>query len=504
MVADFDLTRMLSERAGSRRIALISADTGVSLSYGDLADRARILTTALRLHGVGAGDRVAILLPPCTDFSVAFFGALGARAIALPLDVQIRRPDLRRLLELTGARFLVTNASLLRRVGTDLRTAGICVLDDPGGPAPRIVRSGKPAPDGEAAGPVSADDAVLVLSSGTTGRPKIVRLGHRAIMSNIRMHWESLGIEQGEGIRGLQLLPMNFSYGLIASFLSILHAGGTVVLMGSPRPGPVWEALESLDIDLVMGTPALFQYVIENSRATASPPVRYVTVGGDRCKRHTIDLLRRRLPAADIFLTYGLSEAGPRVSTLPPSMLVERPDAVGFPLRGVEVAIQDESGRPCAAGEVGEIVVRTPSLMNGYFGDPERTRQVVRDGRCHTGDLGTLDERGCLTCLGRKDRQFKLGGRLVNPVVIEECLTSHPLVREAAVEKVESDRDEWLRAKVKSEPAREQDLLPELRRFCRQRMPAHLVPSEIRLEGRGGYYYKGRHWNFAEGTVEAI
>jgi acyl-CoA synthetase (AMP-forming)/AMP-acid ligase II len=312
-------------------------------------------------------------------------------------------------------------------------------------------------------------------------------------LSNIGMHIESLDI--AENIRGLQVLPVNYSYGLIASFLSMLHSGGTAVLMPTPNPGSVVAALTQFDVNLVMGTPAIFQYVIEKAPSNSdfrTLPVRYVTLGGDRCRRHALNLISNRLPSARPYITYGLTEAGPRVSTLPHRFVQQFPESVGLPLRGVEISILDDRGRMCAPREAGEIVVKTPSLMNGYFGDPVRTQSVIRNGRCHTGDIGYVDRQGFLFCLGRKDRQFKFGGRMVNPSLIEQCLAAHPIVREVTVVKVENRQKEWICARVKSRGVPKENLLEELKKFCRRRLPSHVVPCEFRFEPEDHYYHKGR------------
>jgi acyl-CoA synthetase (AMP-forming)/AMP-acid ligase II len=208
-----------------------------------------------------------------------------------------------------------------------------------------------------------------------------------------------------------------------------------------------------------------------------------------------LNLISSRLPSARPYITYGLTEAGPRVSTLPHRFVKQFPESVGLPLRGVEISILDERGRTRAPREPGEIVVRTPSLMSGYFGDPARTRSVIRNGLCHTGDIGYVDQRGLLYCLGRKDRQFKFGGRIVNPSVIEQSIASHPLVREVTVAKTESGREERICARVKTREPSNENLAEELKKLCRRRMPSHLVPGEFRFEQEDHYYHKGKKFS---------
>jgi acyl-coenzyme A synthetase/AMP-(fatty) acid ligase len=208
-----------------------------------------------------------------------------------------------------------------------------------------------------------------------------------------------------------------------------------------------------------------------------------------------------RLPAARPYITYGLTEAGPRVSTLPHRFVKRFPESVGLPLHGVEISIIDDRGQARAPREAGEIVVKTPSLMNGYFGDPARTQSVIRNGLCHTGDIGYVDRRGFLYCLGRKDRQFKLGGRMVNPSFIEQCIASHPFVREVTVAKSENGQEEWLCARVKTREAPKKNLPEELRKFCRRRVPDHLVPGEFRFEHGDHYYHKGKVFSPAKEAV---
>jgi acyl-CoA synthetase (AMP-forming)/AMP-acid ligase II len=485
---------------------VVAPEQSKTLSYAELSRMAKDLAADFQRHGLRPGDRVAILLPTSIEFATAFFAASAAGAVVAPLDIYMKRTELLGLLDVLKPWGLVTNPSLHRKLGVDNHSANVCLLELRDSLAASFPDSNGSRGGGKAGVDESGlfqewrapevapeEDAVLILSSGSTGLPKAVRLSHQAILRNIGMHLESLDI--AENIRGLQVLPMNYSYGLIASFLSILYSHGTAVMMPTPQPGSVVAAVAQYDVNLVMGTPAIFQYVIEKAPTDLDfrrSPVRYVTLGGDRCRRYALNLVSNRLPSARPYITYGLTEAGPRVSTLPHRFVKKFPESVGLPLRGVEISILDERGRRRAPREAGEIVIKTPSLMNGYFGDPARTKSVIRNGLCHTGDIGYLDQRGFLYYLGRKDRQFKFGGRMVNPSVIEQCIASHPCVREVTVEKSESAQGERIRARVKTRGAPRESFPEELRRFCRRRVASCFVPSEFHFEHEDNYYHKGK------------
>lgn len=502
------IQQILYDHDTSPRPAVVCADKGLACSYAELSRMSRDLAAGFLDDGLREGDRVAILLPNSIEFVAAFFGAVTAGAVAAPLDIYLKRDVLLAVLDTIRPRILVTNHHLLRKIRTELHGTTVCLAEydgtlslsftEYGGPGTDAgPRAGGDVPPHERRFPLTdpAGDALIILSSGTTGVPKGVRLSHRAVLRNIAMHLESLELE--DEVRGLQVLPMNFSYGLIASFLSILRKGGASVLLPYLEPKLLFETLARHDINLFMGTPTIFQYLIDHSGSEldlSAMPLRCITLGGDRCRRHTLDLIRDRFPSARIYITYGLSEAGPRVSTLRHDLIGDIPHSVGLPLKEVEVTILDNEGRRCAPLEPGEIVVKTPSLMNGYFGDDERTNRVIRNGLCHTGDIGYLDEHGFLYYVGRNDRQFKFGGRYVNPAFIEQCIASHPQVREVSVAKIDDEREEAIRARIKAGDAREEELVRELKRICRQHMPAYMVPGEFIFEEHDHYIYKGKRF----------
>ncbi|MEJ2698273.1 MAG: class I adenylate-forming enzyme family protein, partial [Desulfuromonadales bacterium] len=223
--------------------------------------------------------------------------------------------------------------------------------------------------------------------------------------------------------------------------------------------------------------------------------LKHITIGGDRCKPNLVRTILQRLPSVKPYITYGLSEAGPRVSTLPPELFGVFPASVGFPLPGVEVSVVDNSGRACGRGQTGEIAIRTPSVMKGYFRDEERTAKRLHEGWCFSGDLGVFDQQGLLYLQGRKDREFKFRGRKVSPESIERILYSHPLVQDVRIVKVETEEGDSLRAFLKARAPSQQALAAELKRICRRQLPAYLVPAEFEFYGQDVYHFKGKPGN---------
>jgi acyl-CoA synthetase (AMP-forming)/AMP-acid ligase II len=500
---------LLFQGQGSGRTALVSPESGAEYSYADLCRHSRALAALLRRRIGVLRPRIALLLPASAEFVVALFAVSRAGGVAIPLDTYTKPEELLAILRFLEPELVITNASLLRKMKGDGPPCCLVDLDsnalhatfsgDPNGAGPHAARVAECDPAAE-----PGQDALLILTSGTTGHPKAVRLSHRAVRRNIDMHLESLALE-GE-IVSLQVLPLSYSYGLIACLLSTLRLRGTAVLCPSGLEPKLIHALgERYSPNLLMGSPLVFQYLLEKGGEDqrALRTLRYLTVGGDRCRPHQVKLIRRCLPWARPHITYGLTEAGPRVSTLSPPHFGTMPQSVGRALPGVEIAILNPAGRSCPRGETGEVAVRTPSVMNGYFRDDARTAERLRDGWLLTGDFGRLDAAGFLTLLGRRDREFKFRGRRVHPGYIEQIIAAHPDVEEVHVAPAEGPQGEYIRATVKAQVASEEGLAQELRTLCRRHLPAFLVPSDVRVDDRPVYQFKGKTANQLGAAGEA-
>jgi long-chain acyl-CoA synthetase len=488
------LHELLFQRQDSSRIALVSPENELELSYADLCRHSRDLAIRLRQRISEPHARIALLLPACPEFVVAFFAVAKSGAIVVPLDIYTKPEELTAIVRFLDPAMVITNASLQRKLRAELTAPECCLLElgktglrvefSGGPPAARPAAEIHPRVDPE-------DDAVFVLTSGTTGNPKAVRLSHRAIRRNIEMHLESLALE-GE-IVSLQVLPLNYSYGLNACCLSTLSLHGTTILTPHAIERKSIHALvERYGANLLMGSPVIFQYLLESGGDFRSlHSLRYLTVGGDRCRANVARLIGRCLPWTRCCITYGVTEAGPRVSTLAPQFFASMPHSVGCALRGVDIAIFDQAGRACAPGKPGEVALKTPSLMNGYFRDEAQTAAKFRDGWLLTGDLGRLDG-GFLSLLGRRAGEFKFRGRRVNPGYIEQIMLTHPEVQEAHVSKKESAEGEALVAAIKVHLAERERLVQELKILCRRHLPASLVPSAFHFYEPHLYHFKGR------------
>jgi acyl-CoA synthetase (AMP-forming)/AMP-acid ligase II len=462
-------------------------------------------------EGLQRGGRVVIIFPNSPELVTAFFATAASGGIAVPLDIYAKREEIIRMIDFVEPVMVLASPGLMRKIKTDIekRTKAYILTLDEGkliisgaGSEPLSIcghaeiQTENVSSGGDGAGfppLVPSDDAVFIMTSGTSGAPKAVRLSHGAVIKNIQMHLESLEIPHG--VTAMQVLSMNYSYGLIASFLATMYNHGTVVLMPRLEAGAVCQCIDRFEVDLFMGTPTIFQYIFENVKSEYCRKLRRlrcITLGGDRCKPYVANLIARNLPDVQTFITYGLTEAGPRVATLRPEYFPTLCHSVGPPMPGVEVCIVRENGEACSHHEVGEIAVKTPSLMNGYFRNDEETQKRLHGGWCYTGDLGSMDERGFIYIAGRKDRLFKLQERTVNPAFIEHCIAGHPNVREVIVTKVGKDREEYLCATIEGNDVPEDRFIWELKKICSQSMPFFMIPREFKFNDAGDYYFKGK------------
>jgi long-chain acyl-CoA synthetase len=380
-------------RRGRRRVSYTELDR----ASGQVARR-------LAADGIRPGDRVALMLPNVPEFVAAYYGILRAGAIAVPLDVDLKGAELRAALADAGATLLIAWRGLLRSAdGTTWLVAPGSFFDD-----------------GQAGDPVErdgADAAVIVYTSGTTGQPRGVELTHANLLSNARVTAELFGFCAGDAV--LAALPLAHAFGQTCTLNATLLAGARLVL--APRLEP------HHDVTVLVGVPSMYARLLAAGGPLRMPALRMCIAGGAPLAPELHDACELAL-GTRLLEGYGLTETSPVASFNRPSD-ARRPGSIGTPVDGVEMRLRDVSRHG-----VGEIVVRGPNVMKGYWNRPAETRAVLSDdGWLRTGDLARVDGDGAFRIVGRAKDLIIRDGRNVYPREVEDVLHGHPDVLEAAV-----------------------------------------------------------------------
>ena len=450
----------------------VTAD-GVSLDYAALHDRVRSFAARLATEGVRAGDRVALLLPNGLPMVVAVHALARLGAVLVPLNLRLTAAELAWPVADSGARWLlhdprtVTMASALR----DGATLPVASLD-----AAALLDAGSVGPTGaEPADPSPDVPFAILYTSGTTGRPK------GAVLTQANFWWSAVGSALQLGLcdhdRWLACLPLFHVGGLSILFRSTWY-GIAALVHERFDAGAVTHAIVHDHVTLVSLVPTTLQRLLDVQGETPFPTtLRCVLLGGapaplpllQRCARLDV-------PVAQ---TYGLTECASQVATLAPAQALQRLGSAGRPLYPTELRIADPAGTPLTSGEVGEILVRGPTVMAGYHGDAAATARALRDGWLHTGDIGRLDAEGYLHVLDRRDDLIVSGGENVYPAEVESVLLAHRSVLEAAViGEVDEQWGQRVVAVIGTAPGASLDT-ESLLAHCRSRLAGYKVPKRI-------------------------
>jgi len=461
------------------------------LSYGRLNERVNRLANGLEGLGLCRGDHVALLLENCHQYLEAYYALSKAGMVAVPLNWRLSDEELRYIVDHSESAALITDqghakaALLLReRIERLEHLIGVGVEENSGLTSyEEILATG--SPDEPSREGLDEDGlAVLMYTGGTTGLPKGVMLSHRNLLAAVNAI-AGIGM-QATGARTLYALPLFH----IANWQAFLfHAvGGCVIVSRRADPKRIVDLLLREKPVLVNLVPTVYESLL------AFPGIEELdfsfvgrfTVSGAPM---AADSMRRceKVFGMRFGKGYGLTEAAPAVSSLGPDeyafegdpKLVAQGRSVGKPLANVEVRICHQDGRECKTREEGEITVRGPNVMLGYWRDPERTREALRDGWLWTGDLGFVDEEGYLFLTDRKGDMIISGGENVHPTETENTLQEHPAVREVAVIGLPDPKwGEAVKAVVALEPggAASED---ELIAFCKERIAGYKCPRSI-------------------------
>lgn len=463
----------------------------------EIAREATQLAAGLRALGVERNDRVIVMMLNSPEVIIAYQAIARAGATIIPVLPLLKGPEIHFIAENSGAKAILTSALLLPMlsqalaslpsmryiISTDVSEEQPSVA--PGSPqviaykdvvAKGASKADQYMTDLDGIRPDLDDMAVILYTSGTTGRPKGVVLSHRNLVSNA-MSGRG-GVEQADrsGEKSLAVLPLAHAYGLVA--LSVGYLSGIAIVM-HPRfdTNAVLSAIERHHITTFAGVPAMFVALLYTPDAD-----KYDTSSLQLCVSGSAPLPVEILKGFEqkfhcqILEGYGLSE-GTAALTGHALTMEQKPGSVGKPLPNVEVRVVDENDNDVPVGEIGEVIARGPNIMQGYYNMPEETEAALRNGWLHTGDMGHFDQDGYLYIVERKKDLIIRGGFNIYPRDVEEVLTTHPAVIEAAVVGVPSERmGEEVKAYVVTRANVDAE---DLMAYCREKLANYKTPSQI-------------------------
>jgi long-chain acyl-CoA synthetase len=448
------------------------------LTYAQLHEAARRTSTLLASLGVEPGDRVGIMMPNVPAFPIAFYGALGAGAVTVPMNPLLKSREVGYYLGDSGAKVVLawhTAAAEAAKGAADAGAQAIAVetadmADLLDGSAPAEAPSGRH----------DDDDAVILYTSGTTGTPKGAELTHAGLVRNAELTARTLLKNSPDDVL-MGCLPLFHVFGLTCGLNASIAAAGTLTLLPRFDAAKALEIINRDSVTIFEGVPTMYAALLHHPEAdpAQTATLRVCVSGGASLPVEILRGFEEKFGCA-ILEGYGLSETSPVASFNHPDK-VRKPGSIGTPIEGVQMRLIDDEGNDVSGGEIGEIAIRGHNVMKGYWGKPEATAEAIRDGWFRTGDMARVDEDGYYYIVDRKKDLIIRGGYNVYPREIEEVLHEHPAVAEVAVIGMpHASLGEEVGAAVALKPGA--TATPEeLRAFIRDKVAAYKYPRRVWL-----------------------
>jgi long-chain acyl-CoA synthetase len=448
----------------------------IVLSYSHLRDSAGRLTSLLSSLGVVPGDRVALMLPNVPAFPIAFYGALGAGAIVVPMNPLLKSREIAYYLSDSGAQILFAWHTAAGEAAKGAAETGARVIEVDEPDLAALIAGLTPA---LATAERAADDcAVILYTSGTTGKPKGAELTHAGLSTNAALTATTL-LHLGPGDVVMGCLPLFHVFGLTCALNATVFGGAALTLLPRFDAARVLEIVGRDKVTIFEGVPTMYAAMLHDpaSAEADTSSLRVCVSGGSAMP---VEIMRGFEQAFGCMILegYGLSESSPVASFNHPDK-VRKPGSIGTPIAGVQMRLVDTDGAETIAGEIGEIAIRGHNVMKGYWGNPDATDETIKDGWLLTGDLAKVDDDGYFYIVDRKKDLIIRGGFNVYPREIEEVFYEHPAVSEAAVIGIPHESlGEEIGAALKLKPGAAATP-EELRAFVRERVAPYKYPRYV-------------------------
>ncbi len=481
----FNLATILRESASATPDKPVTLLDGNPMSYAELDAASDRMAVGLQGLGVAPGDTVGIQLPNIPQFLISYFGVLKAGAVAVPMNVLLKGPEVAFYLGDSGAKVLITFASFLTDAAKGAAEAGVkdvfAVGLDEGNeaaqPFEQLLATAPEQPVLESREP--QDTAVIIYTSGTTGKPKGAELTHFTLYMNCDIPGRLFDMQDNDVT--VTVLPLFHVFGLSSVLNVAVRFGGTMSLIPRFDAKTVLETIQRDKATIFEGVPTMFVALLHHPDVDSFDvsSLRMAVSGGAPIPAEVMDGFEKKFGVV-ILEGYGLSETA-STTTFNVSEQERKAYSVGKPIWGTETQIWSEDGKllPRGKDNVGELVTRGTHVMKGYLNRPEATAEAFAGGWFHTGDLGYQDEDGFFFIVDRKKELIIRGGYNVYPREVEEVLYAHPAISEAAVIGIPDDRlGEEVRAVVvlkSGETLGEDDVIA----YCKEQLAAYKYPRSV-------------------------
>jgi len=448
-------------------------------TYADLDVWSNRVAEGLAALGIGRGDRVALFLPNIPEFAAAYLGIQKLGAVAVSLNSTLRREETRFILDDSGAMALFTTEALRDRVDKEaLPNLGhVIIAEGAAGDGDLALEGLLAGTTGEITAAVMDrdDPSAILYTSGTTGEPKGACLSHGNVISNMHAFNYNCGMRPDD--RMLLFLPLFHCFGQNAILNSAINACATVVLHRSFKPAEILRSIVEDEVTMFFGVPTTFIPIYNLASPSDLSSVRYYFSAAAALPREIARRWQEKYHRV-INEGYGLTETSPFASYN--HRLWYKLGSIGAPIENVEMRVVDpETGGEVPAGDSGEIVIRGPNVMLGYWNRPEATAKAIRNGWFHTGDIGRVDEDGYFYIVDRLKDMVNVGGLKVYPVEVENTIYQHPAVEEVAVYGVsETLMGERVCANIvckEGHSVTEAEIIA----FCRQQLADYKTPAVV-------------------------
>ena len=437
--------------------------------------------------GVRPGDRVALAMPNCGAFFVAYWATLRLGAIVVPVNIRLRAEELQHVLAATEPRVVFTHEQVAETIQTALRATGISphvvsvTAEHDGVDFPLPVE-----PDGvqpTCSTIAEHDPAIILFTSGTTGLPKGAVMRHQDLRFNVFNAILAHSLRQEDvHLLAIPAFAPTAAYSLLPS---CAYLGSPVVIASHPYPAEFFGLIDAHRCTTFIGVPTMLHMVTHDPQLAHADlsSLRLIAYSGSPMPVRTISSLRERFPTVALHNFFGLTETISMTHVLPSADALQRADSIGKALPEIHTRIVDEDGVEVPPSSVGELCFRRDNVISGYWRDEGRLEEAICDGWFHTGDLASCDEDGYFYLHGRKKDMIIVAGQNVYALEVEKVILGCPQVREVAVvgipaTGVRAPLGELVKAVVVPQPE-EQLSEQDVKRHCSRHLPSYKVPQVV-------------------------